>query len=197
MYDQPCRILRKKSRLSRLKVEQLLAVDDLTVSDFEIFLAPIPALKKTSELSDEAVVCLTLLHPPLVVKNLRDRKFRVVGNFRISELCRAKLPPSESIYAIQVDTLPKHYSVATALKFFEILSSIGYGLDLSYVRNFFHRMMGTVPEPILRMIGPNFDSKAGREKLLGVNRRHQIPLRNHAKSPTSQIALGLEDEDDS
>ncbi|PTB91594.1 hypothetical protein C9974_15260 [Marinobacter sp. B9-2] len=193
MHDQPYRILRKKCTLSRIKVGQLLAVDDLTISDFEIFLAPIPALKKPSELSDEAVVCLTLLHPPLVVKNSRDRKFRVVGNLRISELCQAKLPPSESIYAIQVDTLPGQYSVATALKFFEILSSISFGLDLSYVRNFFHRMMAALPEPILRMIGPHFDSKAGREKLLGVNRRHQTPSRNHAKSPTSQIVLGLED----
>ena len=197
MAEQPYRILRKKCRLSRVKVGQLLAADDLTLGDFEIFLGPIPALKTPSELSEEAVVCLTLLHPPLVVKNSRDQKFRIVGNLRTSELCRAKLSPSETIFAIQVDALPENYPVATSLKVFGILSSICFGLDIAYIRNFFHRMMETVSHAVLRSIGPNLASKAGREKVLGINRRHQTPSRNLAKSPTSQIALGLEDEDDS
>lgn len=197
MYDHSFRILRQKCKITRVKVGELLVVDDLTVGDLDIFLAPIHALTNPSELSEEAVLCLTLLHPPLIVRNSRDHKFRIVGNLRTSELCRAKLSPSETIFAIQVDALPEQYSVATALKVFEILSSICFGLDTAYIRNFFHRMMDTVSQAVLRSIGPNLASKAGREKVLGINRRHQTPSRNLAKSPTSQIALGLEDEDDS
>lgn len=196
MYDHYERILTKNLKLVRVKVGDLATIDDLTVGDLEIYLAPLPALTNPGELSEEAVHCLAVLHPPIVVKKAQERSFQILGNLRTSEVCRATLNPSESIYAIQVDALPEQYSVANALKVFGILSSICYGLDSAYVRNTFHRIMNTVSEDVLRSIGPDFVSKAGRERLLGINRRHQNPSRNLATSPTSQIALGLEVQDD-
>lgn len=82
------------------------------------------------------------------------------------------------------------------LKLTQFLSSIWNGLDTVSGYNVIHRLAHILHPAMLRAISPELETKSGRERLLGLNRRRHVPERFFAESPTSQEELFFAQERD-
>ena len=159
--------------------------------------APIPMMRDVGALSPDTLRAIALLHPPLVWQTCDDeRRFVVIGNLRTAELCKQRLPADDVIPVICLRRRPEQYSVATLLRTSYVLSSVTYGLDALYAATTLNRAIESIPEEVLAGLADGMETKLGRERLLGINRRYQIPEREFKSAPTSQMSLmpgGIDD----
>lgn len=183
------------AKLINIKVEEIAPVPNLSSSDLEVLLAQVPILKDSSALSSLAIEMGALLHPPIVWRpKPKIRRFVVIGNARTVELYRNGKARHKQIPVVLVKKLPAALSEGNGLKVLCFLSLIWYGIDASSANNTLNRLADSLSSELLTSVAPGLESKSGREKLLGLNRRHRLPLRGQADSPTSQKALSSGEE---
>jgi len=179
-------------KLRTIKVSELSVGPNLSSSELEVFLAPIPVLKDLNSMEKETVLIGALLHMPIVWRpNPKKTTFRVLANLRTAEICRSQLSPTERVKVLEITTPPVSVSPSEFQLLAGFISTIWHGLDPVFSRNLSQQQAGLIDRELLRRFFPELATKLGREKFLGLNRRHQTPQRQQAFSPTSQMALNV------
>lgn len=184
-------------KVATIRVSDLSAVPDIEATAREFLVAPVPALKNTNAMSVSAVHIGAVLHMPVVWRPDPDKRLcRVLANLRTAEICRAQLPPTEKISVLLLSGPPEKTSIREFLALAGFISSIWHGLDPVVSGNILQRQASLIHPSLMERFFPELTTRAGRERLLGQNRRHSIPERMQAASPTSQVALNLDEESD-
>ncbi|WP_339798891.1 hypothetical protein [uncultured Marinobacter sp.] len=186
-------------RFTTIRVSQLSAIPDIEPSALEVLMAPIPAMREKNAFTPSLVQLAAILHMPVVWQPEAGQKtYRVLANLRTAEVCRHQLAPGERIAVLVVSALPTHISVGELIALAGFVSSIWHGLDAVSSRNLLNQQATLIHPSTMARYLPELSTKSGRERLLGQNRRYQIPERAQVQSPTSQdsLALALEDCDD-
>jgi hypothetical protein len=182
-------------RLKTIRVGQLSAIPDIEPSALEVLMSPIPAMREKKAFTPSLVQLAATLHMPVVWQPESDPKtYRVLANLRTAEVCRQQLAPGERIPALVVSELPTHISAGELITLTGFISSIWHGLDAVSSRNVLSRQASLIHPSTMDRYFPELSTKSGRERLLGQNRRYQIPERAQAQSPTSQESLTLAQE---
>lgn len=183
-------------RLTHVRVSELSAIPDIEPSALEVLVAPIPAMRKKEAFTTAVVQLAASLHMPVVWQPEPGKRFfRVLANLRTAEVCRQQLAPGERIPVLVVSDLPAHISTGELIALAGFVSSIWHGLDATSSGNLLNQQATLIHPATMARYLPELSTKLGRERLLGLNRRYQIPKRAQAKSPTSQESLVLVQED--
>ncbi len=183
-------------RLTTIRVSQLSAIPNIEPSALEVLMAPIPAMREKKAFTPSLVQLAATLHMPVVWQPESDKKtYRVLANLRTAEVCRHQLAPGERIAVLVVSELPTHISIGELIALAGFVSSIWHGLDAVSSKNLLSQQAKLITPSTMARYLPELSTKSGRERLLGQNRRYQIPARAQAESPTSQESLALAQED--
>lgn len=184
-----------EAKLIQIKNQHLEYTPEAPPSVVETLMAPMPALRNGARLTKSAIQLGALLHPPIVRKlKTAERRYRVLANFRTAEMCRG-LSAGSKITVLLVPTLPAGLTTSNFLALTSLLSAALFGLDVVTGGNSLLRQVELLSPALRAELSPDFKTRTGLEKTLGLNRRRKAAKRQYASSPTSQQSLGLGTED--